>query len=173
MNKLFNTKNMVLMALVAALYVVLTLMFQPVSYGIIQFRISEVLTILAFFNPIYIIAVTLGVIISNLFSPLGMYDMILGPMHTLISIYFIWKIRNIWVASLMPALFSFIIAIIIALSAGTFEGFLINYAYIAASEFVIVTLIAVPLALFLIKSGFYKKLIPQNFDKVKETSKEV
>ena len=167
MKKIFTTQNLTRMAIVGALYVALTLLTQPISYGVIQFRVSEVLTLLAFFNPIYIISITLGVIITNLFSPLGIYDMILGPMHTFISLYFIWKIRNLYVASLMPALFSWIIAIIIALSIGTFTGFFINYAYVALSEFIIVSLIGVPLVLFLIKSNHYKSLVDSDFDKIK------
>ena len=167
MKNIFTTKNLTKMAVVAALYVALTMMTAPVSYGVIQFRVSEVLTLLAFFNPIYIISVTLGVIITNIFSPLGIFDMVLGPLHTLISLIFIWKIRNLYLASVMPAVFSWIIAVIIALSAGTFEGFFINYAYIALSEFIIVSLVGVPIALILIKSGRYRYLTETNFDKIK------
>ena len=40
-----NTKNLCLSALIAALYAALTLAFQPISYGAVQFRISEALTL--------------------------------------------------------------------------------------------------------------------------------
>ena len=38
-------------ALIAALYVALTMMFAPISFGPVQFRISEALCILPFFTP--------------------------------------------------------------------------------------------------------------------------
>ena len=38
-------------AAIASVYVVLTLVFAPISYGEVQVRISESLTILPFFTP--------------------------------------------------------------------------------------------------------------------------
>lgn len=58
----------------------------------IQLRISEMFNHLAMFNKRYIFAVTLGVFISNLYSPLGIYDLFFGTAETLIltiSIYLI------------------------------------------------------------------------------------
>ena len=46
-----NTKYIVQGALVAAIYIVLTLVFGFMGFGPIQFRLSEVLTILPAFTP--------------------------------------------------------------------------------------------------------------------------
>ena len=54
-------------AIVAALYVALTVVLAPFSYGAIQVRIAEMFNFLPLYNKRYIWAVTVGVFISNLF----------------------------------------------------------------------------------------------------------
>ncbi len=62
-----NTRKLTLIAVVAALYVVLTVSLGMLGYGPIQFRVSEILNLLALIHPIYIFAVGLGCAISNLY----------------------------------------------------------------------------------------------------------
>lgn len=77
--------DMVTIAIVAALYVVLTMTppLNAISYGPMQFRISEMLNFTAFFNKKYIIAVTIGCMISNFLS-FTWVDVIVGGLSTLI-----------------------------------------------------------------------------------------
>jgi len=46
-----TTRRVVLIAIIGALYVVLTVGIAPLSFGPIQFRASEVLKILVLFDP--------------------------------------------------------------------------------------------------------------------------
>ena len=82
-----NTKNKTLQlvkaAMVTALYVVFTLI-NPLSFGAVQFRFSELFNNFAVFNKRYIWAVTLGCAIANLTSPLGIIDVIFGSLGTLL-----------------------------------------------------------------------------------------
>ena len=78
-------RNIAATGVVAALYVAITLIFAPISYGVVQLRLSEMFNHLAAFNKRYIFAVTLGVLIVNIFSPLGVVDMIFGTAGTLIG----------------------------------------------------------------------------------------
>lgn len=71
-------------ALIAALYFVLTIAIQPLSYGAIQFRFSEILVLLAFFKPSYCLGLTIGCIFANAAS-LSPWDMLFGSMATLVS----------------------------------------------------------------------------------------
>ena len=48
------TKRLTRTALIAAIYAVVTLAIAPFSYGSIQFRVSEILVLLAIFDPLYI-----------------------------------------------------------------------------------------------------------------------
>ena len=90
-----NTKNLCLSALIAALYAALTLAFQPISYGAVQFRISEALTLLPVLFPQAVPGLTLGCLISNLFNPMGatVYDVVFGTLATLIAAVITWRMR--------------------------------------------------------------------------------
>ena len=83
--KQITIRDLTQIAIVAALYVVLTITppFNLISYGAYQFRISEMFNFLAFYNRKYILAVTLGCAIANFFS-FGMIDVIVGSASTLV-----------------------------------------------------------------------------------------
>lgn len=78
-----KTVGIIKTGLVAALYVVLTLTASGMAYGPIQFRLSETLNNLAVFNKRYIWAITIGCVIANLWSSLGVVDVIFGSLGSL------------------------------------------------------------------------------------------
>ena len=141
--KNLSLQQMSRQAIIAAIYVALTLSIAPFAYGAIQFRYSEILNLLAFFNPINAIGVTIGVFISNLWSTLGIFDLVFGTLHTAISLYFISKSKNLIIASIWPTVFSFIIGYELSFLAG-FGSFWLMTAQVMASEFVIMTILSVP-----------------------------
>lgn len=79
-------------AMIAALYVILTWISAAagLSSGVIQFRISESLCILAVFTPAAIPGMTLGCLISNLLTGCALYDVIFGTLATLAGV---WGVR--------------------------------------------------------------------------------
>ena len=85
MNKV-NLKRIVRLSVVTSIYVVLTIVFNFLSYGDIQFRIAEILILLCFFRKDYAISLILGCLISNIFSPMGIMDMIFGTVATALSV---------------------------------------------------------------------------------------
>ena len=80
-----KTRNLVFGALIAAIYVVLTMVFRPISFGPIQFRISEALCVLPYFTLAAIPGVFIGCLISNLLGGSVMMDVIFGSLATLIG----------------------------------------------------------------------------------------
>lgn len=80
--------------ILAALYVALTMLIAPLAYGPFQVRISEMFNHMIDFNKRYIWALTLGCLITNLQSPLGPIDMVVGTGGTLISGLLIWQINK-------------------------------------------------------------------------------
>ncbi|MEI6509427.1 MAG: QueT transporter family protein [bacterium] len=72
-------------ALIASLYLTLTLLFAGVSFQAVQIRVAEALTILPFFFPEAIWGVALGVALANLFSPFGVIDLVCGSLLSLIA----------------------------------------------------------------------------------------
>ena len=71
-------------AVVASLYVAVTLVLAVISFGAVQLRLAEMFNYLALFHKRYVIAVTLGVVIANLFSPMWWIDVPFGSIATLI-----------------------------------------------------------------------------------------
>lgn len=142
-NVQFITKT----AVIAAVYVAITLVFAGISYGQIQFRISEILTLFAFIDPLYIPGLTIGCALANLGSPLGILDIVIGTIATLLSLLYIAFIRkhfvnntkSLIIASLGPVIFN-----------GLIVGWELNYLlqlpyvitaiYVAIGEFVVVTI---------------------------------
>ena len=116
MNK---TKRIVITAAIAALYAVTTLVIAPLSFGSYQFRISEVLVLLALFDPLYIGGLTLGCFIANMLGPNGMMDIIFGTIATFISVVAVYYtpkiIRNsksaLIIASLWPTIINGLISL--------------------------------------------------------------
>lgn len=129
-------------AILGALYVALTLLFAPISYGAIQLRISEVLIMLPFFNKRWIPGIVIGTMIANFFSPLGIVDVIFGTLATLISVVIMSKTKNIVLAVIVPAVVNGVII-------GTQLNILFNaplitsMLYVAVGELIIVTIAAV------------------------------
>ena len=82
-------------AVIGAIYVVLTLLFAPLSYGEIQIRFSEALTILPFFTPAAIPGLFVGCIIANLFGGAIPVDIIFGSIATLIGAVFTYRLPPI------------------------------------------------------------------------------
>lgn len=89
-NVLFTTQA----AMIAAIYVVLTLVFAPFSFGEVQIRISEALTILPVFTPAAIPGLFVGCLIGNFAGGAILPDIIFGSIATLIGAFFTYKLRN-------------------------------------------------------------------------------
>lgn len=77
----FTTVRILRAAVIAAVYSVLTILLAPLSYGPVQIRFSEALTILPLLFPEAVIGVTVGCLIANIFN--GMWtDMVFGTLAT-------------------------------------------------------------------------------------------
>lgn len=95
--------GLIKISIVATIYIVSTIALGEFSYGPIQFRVSELLNFLAFIDPLYIIALTIGCAISNFYS-FGIIDVFVGSFATLLSTYLMYKSKNMIIASLWPVI---------------------------------------------------------------------
>ena len=83
--------------MIAALYVALTLVFAPISFGAMQVRVSEALTILPLFTPAAIPGLFLGCVLANLLGSAVLLDVVFGSLATLIGAVGGWLLRkNRW-----------------------------------------------------------------------------
>ncbi len=81
-------------AAIAAIYVVLTLVFAPFSFGEIQVRVSEALTILPYFTPAAIPGLFVGCLIGNTVGGAIPIDIICGSLATLIGAFITYRLRR-------------------------------------------------------------------------------
>jgi uncharacterized membrane protein len=81
-------------AMIAAVYVVLTFVFAPISFGEIQVRISEALTILPVFTPAAVAGLFVGCLLGNMLSGAYLPDVIFGSLATLLGAIGTRALRN-------------------------------------------------------------------------------
>ena len=147
--KLTKTKGLVFVGLVAAIYVVLSLVpgLSMLSFGPIQLRIAEVLGVFALFTPWAIPALTLGCFITNLGSPMMAVDLPFGTLATLIAASLTYLLRKKpLVALFMPVLANgIIIGFIIRFYTESQFGLLANILLIAAGEAAVCYIFGIPL----------------------------
>ena len=105
-----SVRKLVRCGVVAAIYVVLCMALQPLSYGAVQVRVAEALCLLPVFGAEYIAGVVLGCFLANLLG-----STIFGSLATLLACLVTYKLRNIRfkglavAASLPPVLFNAVI----------------------------------------------------------------
>lgn len=127
-----NTAFLAQAAVIAALYVVLTLIANALGLAnySIQVRFSEALTILPIFIPAAIPGLFVGCLLSNILTGCIVWDIIFGPLATLLGAlgtYLLRKHKKKWVATLPPILSNTIIIPFILSYAYKFEGSLLYF----------------------------------------------
>ena len=126
-------------AVIAALYVALTYISSAMglAYNSVQFRLSEILTVLPVFTPAAIPGLTLGCFIANISSPFGIIDILCGTLATFLASVVTYAVRNITLkgmpvlATIPPVLFN---ALIIGLEIWYLEGKLPEIFFISALQ---------------------------------------
>ena len=83
--KTFSVENLARGGIIAALYVVLTYIFAPISFGLIQVRIAEMLTILPLFTPAAVPGLFIGCFLGNILGGAIVIDVVCGSIATLIG----------------------------------------------------------------------------------------
>ena len=105
-----KTRSLTRAAMIAALYAVLTLILQPFSFGAVQLRVSEALTILPMVMADAVPGLALGCLLANLLCGAMWYDVVFGTLATLLAAVMTRKLKNSsFVAASMPVLFNALI----------------------------------------------------------------
>ena len=164
-------------ALIAAIYATMTILQNVLIPGSasmpVQFRISEVLTVLALYTPAAIPGLTLGCVLANIssLSVLGPYDLIFGSLATLFAALSMYALRNVRLfklpvlAALMPALFNGVFVgfeidffFMNNALAFNFVDFLIQGGLVALGELAVLFVLGLPLTRVIELNGLDKKL---------------
>lgn len=128
-----NTKELAQNAMIACLYAVLTVAIAPIAYSEIQFRISEVMVFLAYYNRKWAPGLIVGCFIANLASPLGWYDLFFGTMSTVFVCLAMSHLNNRYIAAFFG---SVITGVIVGYELHLAFGipFIINAIYVTIGE---------------------------------------
>ncbi len=89
-----KTRFLLEAAVIAAVYAAITLLLAPISYGPLQVRVSEALTVLPALRTSAIPGIFIGCLLANLIGPYGIYDVILGSLASLIAALLTYALRN-------------------------------------------------------------------------------
>ena len=152
--------------IVAALYIVLTYFLAPISYGPLQARISEAMTVFPIFSFNMIPGLTIGCLVSNLINPdnLGPVDIIGGTLATLIAGIFSRIIgkKNKWLGIIPPVVCNGLIVggylPFLLFDTVTWQEVLLTMLSVAAGEAVVLVVIGLPLVAVIGKTGLKNKL---------------
>lgn len=104
-----TVKMIATQGMIAAIYVALALLLQPISFGNLQCRVSEALTVLPFLSPITTVGLTVGCLISNIIGGAGILDIVFGTLATLVSGLLTARMPNKWLAPLPPVLINAVV----------------------------------------------------------------
>ena len=157
-------------AVIGALYAALTLLLAPISFGAVQFRVSEALTVLPIFTPAAVPGLFIGCMISNAVglalgtNIAGPLDIVLGSAATLIAAILTLLLRRFCIKgvpflSLLPPVLLNALVIGFELSFLIPDGvsYLFSFLTIGLGELVVVIVLGIPLILLLRKYKLFDR----------------
>lgn len=130
------TKTITLSAVVAALYAALTVLLAPISYGPLQVRVAEALTVLPYLMPQAIPGLYIGCMVANIWGGYGPIDIFGGSAVTLMAALLTFALRRSkrpWLAPLPPVVLN-AVAVGWYLHILTDTPLFLNMAYIALGQ---------------------------------------
>ena len=145
-------------AIIAALYVVSTMLISPIAFGENQVRVSEALNILVYFTPSAIPGLFVGCILANLSSPFGIIDIAFGSIASLLAAVCASKIKNKYLVGIPSVLFNgiFVGFILYKMSA---VPFIAGFISVCIGQAVSLYVIGLPLLILIEKNQKLRSLI--------------
>ena len=147
--------------IIAAIYFVITFILSLVNlaYGPLQFRLSEVLTLLPVLLPEGVPGIMFGCMFSNLLSPYGAVDIVIGTFASAILTRHLRK--NIYLAAMPPIIINALLVPVIFLFLDQETVYWIAFLEIFTSQSIVILFAGIPFILVLkdalIKSNLIKR----------------
>lgn len=145
--------------IIAAVYAALTLMLPFLSYGAVQVRFSEALTVLPWFTPAAVPGLFVGCLLANFFgSPLGILDVVLGSATTLVAAFIALRIRRKGLVPLPSIILNSLVIPYVLFQALGFP-YLPSVLYVGIGQTIAVYGVGYPLLRFIEKSKTLNDLL--------------
>ena len=142
MNK-FSTAKICRAGIIASVYFILTYFFQAISFGPIQLRVAEALTVLPLFFIESVPALFIGCLISNFFSGFFIFDIAIGAPTTLIAAIITYIVGRLvknkhlrFILGALPPILAnaFAVPLVILLSGGLEYTYLVQVLIIGVGQ---------------------------------------
>lgn len=126
-------------AMIAAIYVVLVTIFNYWSFGPVQFRIAEALTILPYFTPAAIPGLFIGCLLSNILGGAIIADVFFGSIATLIGALGTYALRKHQFLTPLPPIIAntLIVPFVLKYGYGTSEAIPYMFVTVGLSEVIV------------------------------------
>ena len=170
MRKKWSTKDLTLAAMVAALYAVMGYFGNVfgLTFGPVQFRFAEALTVLPFLFPSTVPGLFVGCVIVNLLSPYGPLDIVVGSAATLLAAVWTSRVKHRWLAPLPPVIcntvlvgFTFGWAEANGFTAALPMAWLVNGLSVGVGELGVCYILGLLLLELLPRIGYFRSIIPE------------
>ncbi|MCD6183938.1 MAG: QueT transporter family protein [Thermovirga sp.] len=154
-SKITTPKGIAKAAIIGAAYAMLTIFFAPISYGPVQVRVSEALTLLPWLWVEAIPGLFIGCVIANFAGGFGIIDVVFGSLATLVAAMLTRKMPSKITAAIPPVVVNAVIV-------GAYLSFLTDFSwqaamlYVGAGEVVACFCLGVP-SLMLLEKKFPRK----------------
>lgn len=163
MKSKFTVRQLCACAIVAALYAAVTIATAPFAYGLAQFRLSEALVVLCWFEPVLAVGITLGCFLANVFSTVTALDMVVGTLATALACLWTIKCRKTWFIPMPNVLVNAVIVggmlAFVLFPDNLLLGFATAFVQVGFGELAVMYVLGLPLLLFAKRTGFMNKLL--------------
>ena len=165
-----NIRKLTVAAMIAAVYLVLTMIFYVTSFQPLQSRLAEALAVLPYFTPVAIPGLFVGCILANIIGGNGIWDVVVGSLSSLLAAYLTYKLtynkpKRKWLAPLPAVLVNAVVV-------GIMLSVLANNTTIT-SLFVNILLVGLGQLLACYVLGFPLMLLIERTKKINELFKEI
>lgn len=155
-----NTERIVKAAVIASAYCLISLLLKPLSFGPLQLRAAEALSMLVLFTKAAPWGLFAGCLLTNIISPYGLLDMLLGSFATLIAALMGARIKNRYLAGIpFVVVNALLVALVICIEARAMGIYFETALYLALSEALSIYLLGIPLSYLIEKNEKLNGLI--------------
>ena len=157
-----NIRKLTLCAVIAALYAAITILTAPLSFGLVQFRLSEALVVLCALEPILGVGITLGCFLANLFSTVTALDAVIGTLATALACLWTSKCKKLWLLPIPNIVMNSVLVggmlAFVLFPDNVLMGFCIAAAQVGFGELMVMVVLGLPLYQFVRKSKVFQRL---------------
>ena len=163
----FSIRSLALAGIIAGIYTGLTLGLPIPSYGGVQLRVAEAMTLLPFLLPEAALGLTVGCFLSNLLGSPYVLDWVFGTLATFLATLLTRRMPNKWLAAVPPILCNAIIvgaeiAYFSVLDGAAFgPAFAFNALTVGLGELIACFALGVPLIRWMQRNPYMREFLAQ------------